>query len=1400
MNDILNPYIAGAPVVETSMFFGREDVFSWIERSLAGKYVDHMLVLHGQRRVGKTSILKQIPNFLPNRYIQVFFDLQGRTNTTLDRFLWWMAREIARTLNQESGISIARPNRENFTDNPEYLINEFLPGLRPHLRDHVLLLTLDEFDTLDRLEIQESFASPLIAYLRRLMEIEWLNFIFSIGSSGDKLENMQASYTDFFKSALYRKISFLIRDDCHRLITKPVEGIIKFNRKAVDGIYEITSGHPYFTQLMCHELFSLCQKTGSRNISKDDVESILEDVIERGTVNLKFVWDEADDLEKWVLAGLAHLDGGTTTQKLSELLQQQRVRFSDSDLNSAIIHLRDKDVIDEKNQFIIHLMQMWLQANRPLDRVREELEEVNPIANRYIEIGDEYRDMGQGSQAIESYQQALNVDSGNIKAQSSIGSVHLEEHTYQEAAAAFELALQIDDEDVISRTGFCDANLALGDQARGSDETEEAVEFYQKILVINPAHTDARQRLADIYTARAEDLLADGKDDDALSAFNQAIDFTPEDDRLSARYEDVLAQKKSKVVSEWLSRADKSLSRQRWDEAAGFVEQAIKLDPENPELRTKLLEVKDAPRQSKIKGCKHEAEQAIQRGNFENAITAIETAVQLAPEDTSLAEWLETTRSDHLNARLNIYRDQAKKAIAAGDWDGAATALKEALKLSPNDVDLQKELAETETAKQQARLDELKSQAENATQAENWAEALTAWENYLALNPKDPSEIEAALQHVRKYTKISGDYAEAQDAIRKKRYGRATELLQGIIAQDPTYKATSRLLVEAVEADKATPIWQRPWVYWAIGTVVVGVVLGILMLTRQGNSMGGTLGMQASETPATTMVPPTETPLLTASSTSTPEPPTPTADIIATQMARAEATEAARNDLLVFHEQVSESAITDLDWSEDGILVIASGSRDVYFLESINQGELSSIDMRRDIYSLDWQPGTGVIAVGTRNGYVIRYDYASQEDIEEIIAGSGIVVDVEWSGDGRFLAVATDEGFVRSWNYSGDQSAIWALPASIADLISKLSWSFDGSKIMLLRDNNDLSVRKVKTDGYHGNCQSADLSDDGEFVACGSTVQGPQDDGTVDLSAHLSVHRELHQALIAGVSAHIGLIYQIEFSPDGEYFASVGEDGTLRIWTGIYPLDQNHDLTLVVKLVPEVDIYNLAWSPDGDYIAAGDVNGRLWIWRVAQDGTLSEDTTTPDADSTSELSEPVSTASALEIALETIQNEEPFFERDFDTYEDQKLIITGAQNNSLYWHLTDFQSDRFAVEFDVEILEPEQDSGCLLNINNDEYTLRNIFWPGGEVEVDHLGVDGLEITIGSGKFNSSTSNTATLMVLSDQISLFVNGELAFTVLDSKGGAVYTSVSYEADSLVTCGFDNFKLWDLSEVDF
>jgi hypothetical protein len=60
MGEIISPLIAGSPVTETKMFFGREDGFGWIQNSLVGKYSDHILVIHGQRWVNDQGLLSII--------------------------------------------------------------------------------------------------------------------------------------------------------------------------------------------------------------------------------------------------------------------------------------------------------------------------------------------------------------------------------------------------------------------------------------------------------------------------------------------------------------------------------------------------------------------------------------------------------------------------------------------------------------------------------------------------------------------------------------------------------------------------------------------------------------------------------------------------------------------------------------------------------------------------------------------------------------------------------------------------------------------------------------------------------------------------------------------------------------------------------------------------------------------------------------------------------------------------------------------------------------------------------------------------------------------------------------------------------------------------------------------
>ncbi|MFZ5858743.1 MAG: SUMF1/EgtB/PvdO family nonheme iron enzyme [Chloroflexota bacterium] len=676
MGEIVNPYIAGAPVTEQRMFFGREDIFQWIENSIAGQYADHILVIHGQRRVGKTSVLKQLGNHLPKRYIPVFFDLQGRTHTTLDHFLWWLARETVRVLKQEHNIEIAPPEKSAFSADSEFFENQFLAGLRPQLGSNTLLLTFDEFDNLEESEVKEELARPLIDHLRRLMGQPNLNFIFSIGSSGRKLENMQATYTEFFKTALYKKISFLSDEQTHHLVTRPVEGVIEYERAAVERIYGITSGHPYFTQLTCHELFARCQRTEQRKIAKADVESVLDDVVERGTVNLKFVWDEATDTEKWSLAALAQLDKADN-RALADFLRKNRVRFTDSDLTSGLLHLREKDVLTPQNRFVIHLMRLWLQKNRPMEQAREELTEANPIANRFIEIGLEFRDGGQYEKAIEYFRQALSVSADNLQAQVNLAITFMAQGQLEQAITEFEKALTIDDEDVASRAGLCDAHLKLGDLSLSKGRAQEAIQSYQRVLAINAEHTEARQRVAEIHLQRARKAQTDGRDEEALNAFSEALKYTPEDPSLIEQFETFKAEKKARVIASLVARSEREAKALNWEATVKILDEASALSPDDSGIRKRKAEALEKLRQKKLSDLKSRARGFATAEKFNEALQAWQDYLALTPGDAEQVE----AETAHIRKQQEIFDlyTRAGRALTARDFDEAIHLLKDVI-------------------------------------------------------------------------------------------------------------------------------------------------------------------------------------------------------------------------------------------------------------------------------------------------------------------------------------------------------------------------------------------------------------------------------------------------------------------------------------------------------------------------------------------------------------------------------------------------------------------------------------------------------------------------------------------------------------------------------------------------
>lgn len=154
------------------------------------------------------------------------------------------------------------PDRAVFLADPQSVFEtSFLDAVWDALGEDRLVLMLDEVVRLDEEVKAGRLDHGIFEYLRHLMQHHpRLSFIFSLGSG---LEELRKDYAYLFSVALYHRISFLEPGAARELITEPVAGHYQVAPAAVQKILAITSGHPYYTQLVCHCLFDRWTSTRS---------------------------------------------------------------------------------------------------------------------------------------------------------------------------------------------------------------------------------------------------------------------------------------------------------------------------------------------------------------------------------------------------------------------------------------------------------------------------------------------------------------------------------------------------------------------------------------------------------------------------------------------------------------------------------------------------------------------------------------------------------------------------------------------------------------------------------------------------------------------------------------------------------------------------------------------------------------------------------------------------------------------------------------------------------------------------------------------------------------------------------------------------------------------------------
>jgi hypothetical protein len=374
----VNPYIAGSPVTGTEMFYGRDDVFSFIRRNLIGRHRDSPILLYGQRRTGKTSVLYQLHRQLGTGYRCIFIDLHGLDLTGMGNFLLDIANSISRGLQREHQLTVPVPDDKTFLANPRSVFDTvFLDAVWSVLGKDHLVLMMDEVVRLDEEIKAGRIGREVFDYLRHLMQHHaQLNFVFSLGSN---LEGMRKDYAFLFNVALHHRISFLEPTAARDLIIEPVREHYQVTPEAVTKIMRITSGHPYYTQLLCHCLFDRWSRSPKPVMTEADVEEVLSDAIELGSANLTYVWEDSTPEEQAVMAGIAAAMHGeacsVTLDDARESWQAVDVLLPAREGTRALHSLIDREVVagNRAYAFTVDLQRLWLEQHRRLEWVKEEL-------------------------------------------------------------------------------------------------------------------------------------------------------------------------------------------------------------------------------------------------------------------------------------------------------------------------------------------------------------------------------------------------------------------------------------------------------------------------------------------------------------------------------------------------------------------------------------------------------------------------------------------------------------------------------------------------------------------------------------------------------------------------------------------------------------------------------------------------------------------------------------------------------------------------------------------------------------------------------------------------------------------------------------------------------------------
>jgi tetratricopeptide (TPR) repeat protein len=381
---ITNPFKTDQEVEDRKMFVGRDNLIKEVQVYAVDQPSGSLLMLNGQKRVGKSSFLLFLERSIDNldqsqMVLAVRITWLLYANHNVADLFYEIALAIQEKYASRYQTSADVVSRAEFRHSYSVAFNDTLRALKK-IGIRRLVLMWDEFDgivnNLDKVDM--GFDRVFFEYLRGLSKRKDVTIVLT---GGELLPSLFERWGEIFNHDKTWRIAYLSPTDgsVEKLVRNEyVRDVLNFTDDAINLIKDYTACNPYFVQWLCWELVHSAPNKKSSEICVMDVQESIKKLVQQllDTKYMRHLYSPRlapDALDMAIIAVVSDMEtkSGRRTFVSQEVVAAQILQRTQDEVINRTNELVRREVLERNSKssseirMKLPLFRDWFVDNKP---------------------------------------------------------------------------------------------------------------------------------------------------------------------------------------------------------------------------------------------------------------------------------------------------------------------------------------------------------------------------------------------------------------------------------------------------------------------------------------------------------------------------------------------------------------------------------------------------------------------------------------------------------------------------------------------------------------------------------------------------------------------------------------------------------------------------------------------------------------------------------------------------------------------------------------------------------------------------------------------------------------------------------------------------------------------------